>query len=241
MVSLAVQVGGKPATVVSRETIDSPHRVLLVLDASGSMAGRGSDTRKITAEWAGTLRIARSIVEGLPAQDEVALVVFSDDISKEASFELRRPDLLQQLAELEFHPPHGRTALLDALGRATQLFGQGHPGDTIIVISDGGDNRSRSTAGVMERNLLLRGIRVFALAFDDQDPRTPEERAGVPMLQELSTVTGGDAIAVSRLTEVPPAVVQLLTTMVSRVVLVTNSLVDTDFTMDRVTIQVREG
>jgi hypothetical protein len=65
------------------------------------------------------------------------------------------------------------------------------PSDTIFLISDGGDNLSRTRLSVIRIALLERGLRVYSLIPSNRPFPTEEERLGFDELLNLSRDTGG--------------------------------------------------
>jgi hypothetical protein len=87
----------------------------------------------------------------------------------------------------------GQTALWSAVGEAAKMFGTPSLGDTIYVISDGGDNRSSTRMrGVLEA-LTGSGIRLFAAVLGGPIGirRTTEELDGPGLIMEAARTTGG--------------------------------------------------
>lgn len=84
------------------------------------------------------------------------------------------------------------TPLRDAILEGVKMFGIPEVGDSILLISDGGENASRSKESTLPVDLLANGIRLFfyALLVPDDGP-TPVERASVQELLELAARTGG--------------------------------------------------
>ena len=94
--------------------------------------------------------------------------------------------------ELTFSRSHGSTALLDAIYLALQEMRKSKKNKrALLVISDGGDNRSRYTVKevrnlIQESDVLIYAIGVFGDGYD-----TPEERHGPELLSQIAESTGG--------------------------------------------------
>jgi len=71
-------------------------------------------------------------------------------------------------------------------------------GDTIVVISDGGDDMSKLSRSQLEDKLLAADVQVFAIAVTSNSWQTPEEAAGPPNLAELAETTGGAFVIVDK-------------------------------------------
>src|SRR5581483_9384211 len=77
-------------------------------------------------------------------QDEFCLIAFSDRPRFLVDFNQRVEDISDKLANAI---PEGRTALLDAIYMGlTEMRHATNPRKALLIISDGGDNRSRYTA-----------------------------------------------------------------------------------------------
>ena len=76
----------------------------------------------------------------------------------------------------------------------------------MVIVSDGGDNRSRYTRGEIKNALLESDVQIYAMGIFDLDPsrkQPAEERNGPILLNELADDTGGRHIAVERLEDLP--------------------------------------
>ena len=62
--------------------------------------------------------------------------------------------------------------------------------DSIYLISDGGDNKSRSNQRDVRRALVSSGVRLHASVLAPTD-RAPEEPLGLSDITEMTTATGG--------------------------------------------------
>lgn len=104
--------------------------------------------------------------------------------------------LLEALKNRQYYA-EGLTALWSAVGEAAKMFGTPSLGDTIYVISDGGDNRSRTHMRDVLQALTGSGIRLFATVLADPigiRSRTPEELNGPGSIEEAVRTTGGSAL-----------------------------------------------
>ena len=68
-----------------------------------------------------------------------------------------------------------RTGLRDAIWKTASMFQPSREGDTIVVVSDGGDNQSKVSAGRLREAIWSRGIRVMFAQIVDHYFRTDEE------------------------------------------------------------------
>ena len=122
--------GEQPIRFFAHE--DAPVSLAVILDTSGSMTGKWDRTRNMLAGFC----------ENLAAGDELFLVTVE-----------RRPNLLADYTSnctemqnlLLLTQPHGPTALLDAIPLAVQHLRHAHHArHAILIISDGGENSSRT-------------------------------------------------------------------------------------------------
>jgi Mg-chelatase subunit ChlD len=172
--------------VITAAPRNRPPRAMLVVDISGSMRGLGKS--EVVAA------LARGIIDAAPPNAPLALVTFNEQIRDRFDFSASKEILIQKLEAIsrEAVPSKGvRTALLDALTEAAEMFGVPQPADVVFLISDGGDNRSRTRASVLRRSLLERGLRVYSFAPSELMLPTEEERLGLEELLNLSRDTGG--------------------------------------------------
>ena len=112
-----------------------PLDLVLVIDFSSSMAAA-----------LGSLQLAaRHFITELPEPVRLGLVAFNDRVYALASRERDRAVLLQALDTLP--QPFGGTAMLDALGHALDLHGDGQAHRVVVLFSDGDDQHSVTAPG----------------------------------------------------------------------------------------------
>lgn len=170
-----IHTEGVNANVLSvrQETI-SP-RIVLLLDTSGSM---GSTQGK----WTDTLLAATFVLDTLPPKSPVAFATFDQKISVSgfgSTNEIR--GMLPALKDAR--PGTKRTALYSAIDESLQLFGAPRFGDTVFVVTDGGDNSSQETWKQVAKKLIGRGIRAFAFivrSATDEARARPKSGTGQP-------------------------------------------------------------
>ena len=153
------QFRDKPIKILSADLDTKPRRIVLLLDASGSMVGPSNE-----GKWKIALSVARDAVEKLPTQHSLALVVFAEKLVLSVGSEQSRQANLQHLSKLEPGEkalPKGsrRTALWVALQEGLYVLGSPQRGDVLYAITDGGDNASRARLKEVERALLGAGVR----------------------------------------------------------------------------------
>jgi hypothetical protein len=183
--SFHVRAGDETLTVKSSQA-GAGHRVVLLVDISGSI-NKSEHTWGIARVAAGNLLVAA------PSTLRVAMVLFSNHIVDTIGFDRPAADIVERLAKLE--NGKGGTAILDSIDYSIKLLQPAGLGDTIYIISDGGENASKVRRSDVENKLLAQGIRLFAFILQPKAPfATPEEAAGPNLLSELTQVTGGAVI-----------------------------------------------
>jgi len=170
--------------IASFSISDAPVSVGLVFDSSRSMKSSIDDSRAAVEQF----------MQTSAPEDEFLLVRFSD-----------KPELLtpfthdaDQISRLLSLPnAHGFTALLDAICLATQqMHRASNPRKVLLVLTDGVDNNSRYSEHELERLLREGDVRVYAIGLFQR----PE------FLEKIAAETGGRAIWVRRLSDLPDAI-----------------------------------
>jgi hypothetical protein len=185
---------GKPVRVLSATRDLGPRRVVVLLDASGSMP------QPSNGKWQLALRVARDIVVASPDEFQVALILFADKADLVTGFAEGRKAAADGLAALEPGRgciPKGKTALFDAILEGLKLLKPARPGDVIYAITDGGENASRSNHDQVEKSLITSRVRFFTFLVTEPlayHARTSEEMNGPSEMQDLTEKTGGDIL-----------------------------------------------
>jgi len=174
---------------------DAPLSIGLVFDTSGSMQNK---MRKVA-------KAASAFLQTANAQDEFFLVEFSDRAKMAMPF---TPDSDEIYKRIEHTRPFGRTSLFDAIHLAlAEMKHARNPRKAMVILSDGGDNRSRSTEAEVRNAMLESDVQMQAMGiFDPVDAKTkisPEERNGPALLSELAEHTGGQLYRVDSLDDLP--------------------------------------
>jgi VWFA-related protein len=175
-----------------------PARVLLLVDASGSMSGE----LKVTS---GRMA-AHQLLDALPPEDQVALAGFDHKYWGIVAFTRERARIRDAFDELT---PFGSTALHDALDKAaSDIASHGEGRRAVVVITDGVDTSSaKSAEQVIERSRAL-DVPVYAISVVSplDDPNSAlfagRERAaaattGSRMLARYAEESGGAAFTTS--------------------------------------------
>ena len=180
---------GRPATIFSsthRE--DSAGRTVILLDTSGSMTG-SNDSNK----WKLANTTALEFVSSAHPESLLSLKTFATKI--EQQFEERK-SMLEWLRNVASGGPstvRGKTALYDGIVQSLRGL---EPGDSIFVITDGGDNSSPEATSRVERSLQNKGVRLFAFLLFEPSHSEELGRAGSDLL-ELTRRSGGFLVSIS--------------------------------------------
>ena len=163
---------------------DAPLSVGMLFDESGSMAYKFKASREAGAQLLNTLN----------EEDETFLVEFTDVAKVSVGF---TNQALKVRTVLEHAQVGGLTAMIDAIDTGLQEMKRARNArKAIVVISDGGDNRSHYTAAQIESLVREADVQIYAMGvFDPVFSLTPKEISGPRLLSDIATQTGGRAFA----------------------------------------------
>jgi hypothetical protein len=183
-----------PVRILSIVPDDRPRRIVILLDASGSMA----------AKWGRVLVPASALAETSLPNTELALLIFGTEIYEQIGFSEGHRSVALRLRQLGKGSKdakklvRGKTALYDSLLAGLQLLRTPTSADILYLISDrGGDNASHAHFNEVARRLTSSGVRLFvSLVVDGSGyrTRTPEEARGPTDMNDLVRRTGGEII-----------------------------------------------
>jgi Ca-activated chloride channel family protein len=182
----------QPITNFSRE--DAPLSIGLLFDISGSMRNK---IKKATEAAAAFFKTSNP-------EDEFFLIEFSDRPKLKVPFTSDADEVYDQIAHTK---PFGRTSLLDAihLGLATMKHAR-NLRKALVIVSDGGDNRSRHTEREIKNAMLESDLQVYAMGIFDAEEglkHSTEEQNGPKLLSDLADESGGQAYPVISLNDLP--------------------------------------
>ena len=179
----------KPVTVKSVELENTPPRVVLLVDTSGSMNTRVN----------ATIDAAEGVLSSMPDSLQVGLAFFSVDTIPVVPPTTDRKVLIFQLESLRKNHAsfRGDTALWSALIRGAKIFKTPRTGDAIYLVSDGGENKSIETEKSVLTVLTRAGVRLFAFILTSAGirGRSPEELEGPIEIRKLVVATGGTSLS----------------------------------------------
>jgi len=183
---------GHDVQILSASIDTRPRRIVLLLDASGSMMEEG---------WEAAKSLSVDLIRFAPPGASIAQMAFSETVLDTAGFDQDRSALLKRLAALVkvCEQPRGtrKTALYDAIASARGTLGVPEFGDIIYAVTDAGDNKSQIQPKRVEEDLLTSGVRLFAVvvAYEHRTRgRTPEETVGPGRLLSMVEATGGNVL-----------------------------------------------
>lgn len=193
---LEAKIHGKPIKIVSLSPDPRSHRVVLLLDASGSM---GSTTGE-SPLFALGLGLARHFFEVNRQGAHIALLIFNKKVIETLDFTRgnsavgdRRQQITSDHDYLKANVK-GTTGPRDAILEGLQLLDHPSSADALYLLTDGGDNASKRSAADVTKRLALTSARLFVVLLRQEQGyrnRTPEELSGPDELSEIARTSGG--------------------------------------------------
>jgi Ca-activated chloride channel family protein len=160
---------------------ETPVSVGIIFDASNSMRNKIERTRQAVSEF---LRMSTP-------GDEFFLIRFSDRPEQVSGFTNDIETIDKGVHSIE---PGGWTALYDAIYFGINRMKHAkHERRVLLILSDGGDNNSRYSERETRRMLREADLRVFTIAI----------QTSAASLDHISEETGGRAIRVKKIDELP--------------------------------------
>jgi hypothetical protein len=172
-------------------------RIVVLIDESGSMDEKGSSTNKGHTISAAK-RTLSDLFTALPPGVSVEYGLFNEKSVFSGAFANNPEELRRNIEETTTRfgrRGYGKTAMLDALHEALLRFGTPQRGDSILLFSDGGDNRSKIAQKQLENDFRAAHVRLLTMMVYESGV-TPEEVAGPELLEELRAKTGGSSLAI---------------------------------------------
>jgi Ca-activated chloride channel family protein len=180
---------GRPQEIRHFSSEDAPISLGVIFDISGSMSNKIDKSRDAVVEFFRTAN----------PEDEFFLVAFNDKPELLEDFTMSVEDIQSKLV---YAAPKGRTALLDAIYVGMNRMRKAkHQRKALLIISDGGDNHSRYTENEIKSMVKEADVQIYAIGLYDRDFKTPEEREGPELLNEVTEVTGGRTFTIGSANE----------------------------------------
>lgn len=173
---------------------DAPLSIGVVFDKSGSMSNKIGASRDAAGQLLNTLN----------KEDEAFLVEFADLAKVSVGFTSHTEQIRSALENAQ---AGGLTAMLDAVDSGLlEMKKATNFRKAIVIVSDGGDNRSHYTAAQIESLVREADVQIYALGVFEPVfslGLTPEEISGPRLLSEISAQTGGRAFAAAAPGDLP--------------------------------------
>jgi Ca-activated chloride channel homolog len=168
---------------------DAPVSIGIIFDLSGSMTDKINRARNSILEFLHTAN----------PQDEFFVIGFNDRPELLSDFTASVDNIESRL--LTVKPGH-RTALLDAIYFGLNKMKQAkNERKALLVVSDGGDNRSRYTESEVRAVVRESDVQIYSIGIFDQYAPTREEQLGPILLHDVSEETGGQLFRVDDLAD----------------------------------------
>ena len=180
-------VDGQGQEVETFEAVNSVLSVVLVLDVSSSMALKLRDARAAALEFLAALKPG----------DRVAVLTFASNVVGFTPFSTDRTAARQALEDARVN---GETALYDAAATALRKLREASGRRTVVLFTDGEDNRSRMSIEQVIDLARTNEVSVFAVA-----QGVVEVHALLRGLDRLAEETGGRAWFISTIRKLPGA------------------------------------
>ncbi len=187
-----VSEDGRPRRITEFADVDTAVTIGLVVDNSGSMR------RKRPEVTLAGLAFAR---ESNP-KDEFFVVNFNNSVTRGLPAKVAFTDDLQMLrSALYYGQAEGQTALYDAIAYSLEHLERSHRDNrTLIVVSDGGDNVSRTNFSELMK--LIEASRATVYTIGLYDPEDRDLNPGV--LRSIARVSGGQFFEPATLKDIVP-------------------------------------
>lgn len=172
---------------------DEPVGIAVVFDISGSMRPKMRKSK---------IALAR-LLETANPEDEFCLIEFSDGVELAKRWTSDPAEITGALGNAL---PRGRTALLDAIALGLrEVKKSAKPRKAIVILSDGGDNRSRHSERELRAMARESDALIYAMGiFEGKGIQLSiEEIAGPGLLEEITEASGGRLFPVSDVNHLP--------------------------------------
>ena len=197
--SFSVYENGVAQTIVHFGFEEAPISVCLVFDSSLSMANKLEKA----------IEAANEVLGASKPDDEYCLVRFSDWPSVLVGLTKNPAHVTSAVSRIY---PEGFTALLDGIytGMAEVKHAQNRH-KAIVLISDGGDNRSRHTQRQIKDLVREADVQIYAIGVLSPEGQifSQEEIDGPALMKGLSRESGGRLYRIHNLSDLPVAAAKI--------------------------------
>lgn len=194
-----VYENGVQQTIAHFESTETPISACLVFDSSLSMASK----------FHKSVEAMHELLDAAISGDEYCLIRFSDRPEIMVGMTNGSADVAAAMNRLY---PGGWTALLDAIYFAMQEVKRGHNRHkAIVLISDGGDNRSQHTKREIKQLVREADTQIYSIGILSPDdlPVSPAEIDGPSLMGNISHQSGGRLFRIHGIDELPSAIARI--------------------------------
>jgi Ca-activated chloride channel family protein len=190
--AFAVHEDGRLQPIQFFENEDTPVTVGLVIDNSGSMQRRRD----------GVIAAGMAFADSSHPADELFTLNFNEKVWPGLpDGQLFTSDRVELRRALDRSTTRGETALFDAIAMGLRRLDEGHrTRKVLIVVSDGGDNASRTTFEQVLDAALRKDVVIYTIGIYEAGDREAKPR----LLRQLADATGGEAFFPAADGEVTP-------------------------------------
>jgi VWA domain containing CoxE-like protein len=181
---------GKPVKILSVVPDQRPHRIVMLIDASGSME----------KFWSGALSLASGLADSRLPNTRMAMLLFGEGTKEEIGFSEGQAAIIERLRQLRSaqHDSKklvkGKTSIYDAVLAGLALLDSPTSADCLYLISDGEENTSRANLNQVTQRLTSSRVRLF-FSFMERAAlggRGTIDEAQGGQVSELVQKTGGE-------------------------------------------------
>ena len=173
---------------------DAPVSIGLLFDSSGSMRNKKQKSSEAAAAFFKTAN----------SDDEFFLIEFDDHPRLAVPFTADTDVLYREISHTR---PFGQTSLFDAIHMAVGIMKKArYERKALVIVSDGGDNRSRHTFTAIKSDMLEADVQLYAMGIfgaEGASQGSREEADGPEVLDHLAEITGGRHFPVLNLGTLP--------------------------------------
>ena len=197
--SFSVYENGIEQTIVHFGLEEAPVSACFLFDSSNSMTGKLRDA----------VEAVNQILDTAISEDEYCLVRFSSWPEVMVSLTSNTGRVAAAMRRID---AAGWTALLDAVYLGMQEVRHGrNQHKAIILISDGGDNRSRHSEGAIKELVREADVQIYSIGVETSYSPAYVEREidGPALMKNISQQSGGRLYRIHEITALPGAIAKI--------------------------------